>query len=390
MKPLAWIGLDTEPGGASRFEAAIYSLLVFVPIALAVRFLNLGGIWLFATSAAAIIPLAKILSTATEHLASRLGAGIGGLLSATFGNAVEMIIAFFALQAGLYDVVKASITGTIMGNMLFVLGLSIFLGGIGREKQTFNRTAAGVSASQLTLAAAGLFIPAAFVLTTPASVATTDLIEELSVGVALLLLVGYAGQMVFTLGTHKHLYSGVGADTIDEGNPDDGDSDSGNDTGAESFDHSWTIRHSLIVLVGTTVVVSVMAEMLVEGLEYLTNTLGLSELFVGVVIVALVGGAAENVIAVTMAMKNKMELALNVVMGSTLQISLFVAPVLVLLGLVMNRPLSLTFNLFEVATVIVTIMIANGITRDGESNWFEGVQLLITYAIIAVAFFFHP
>lgn len=306
-----------------------------------------------------------------------------------------MIIAFFALQAGLYEVVKASITGTIIGNMLFVLGLSIFLGGLGREKQTFNRTAAGVSASQLTLATAGLFIPAAFVLTTPSSVLTTDLTEELSLGVALLLLVGYAAQMTFTLRTHKHLYAGAAVDTTVDVHDDSDSSGKGNargnvDSDLHSFAQGWTLRHSLIVLVGATIVVAIMAEMLVDGLEYLTTTLGLSQLFVGVVIVALVGGAAENAIAVTMAMKNKMELALNVAMGSTLQIALFVAPVLVLLGSFINRPLTLTFNLFEVAAVVVTMLIANGITHDGESNWFEGVQLLITYAIIAVAFFFHP
>jgi Ca2+:H+ antiporter len=349
----------------------LYALLIFVPIALLVKVLGLGDGLLFLTSAAAVIPLAKILSTATERLAAQVGSGIGALLSATFGNAVEMIIAFFALQAGLFEVVKASITGTILGNVLFVLGLAMLVGGWGREKQTFNRTAAGVSASQLLLAAAGLFVPAAFVLTTPASVLTTDLREELSIGVAVLLLVGYVAQLLFSLRTHRHLYAEGGEDATEHG-------------------PRWSVRHAVAVLLGATVVVSVMAELLVDGLEYLTTTLHLSELFVGVVVVALVGGAAENVTAVLAARRDQMPLALNIVMSSTLQIALFVAPVLVLLGALINRPLTLTFNLFEVAAVLITMLIANAITNDGESNWFEGVQLLIAYAILAVAFFFHP
>ena len=368
---LAAIGLDTgKPGGASALEIGIYSLLVFVPIALVVELLGLGNGWLFLTSAAAIIPLAKILSTATEQLAAKVGTGLGGLLSATFGNAVEMIIAFFALQAGLYEVVKASIAGAIMGNVLFVLGLAILIGGLGKEKQVFNRTAAGVSASQLTLAAAGLFIPAAFVLTTPDSLLTTDLREELSIGVAVLLLLGYVMQLIFSLRTHKHLYA-EGEDEAEHGT-------------------SWSTRHAVIVLVAATVLVAIVAEWLVSGLEFLTESLHLSELFVGVVVVALVGGAAESVTAISVARKDKMPLALNIVMSSTLQIALFVAPVLVLIGFFIGRPLDLTFNLFEVATIMTTMLIANAITHDGESNWFEGVQLLIAYALIAVAFFFHP
>jgi len=291
-------------------------------------------------------------------------------LSATFGNAVEMIIAFFALQAGLYEVVQASIAGSILGNVLFVLGLSMFVGGLGREKQTFNRTAAGSAATQLTLATVGLFIPAAFVLTTPASLLTTDLKEELSLGVAGFLLLGYIAQLLFNLRTHKHLYQEEG--------------------GTAEAGAGWSRRHATLVLLGTTIVVAVVAELLVAGLEYLTTTLHFSELFVGVVLVALVGGAAESVTAVTLASKNQMPLAVNIVMSSTLQIALFVAPVLVLLGFAIGRPLDLNFNLFVIAAIVMTMLIANTITHDGESTWFEGVQLLIAYAILAVAFFFHP
>jgi Ca2+:H+ antiporter len=371
-RPLAAIGLDLNDPDTSIVTKVIYALLIFVPIAAIVEVLNLGGLWIFLTAAAAIIPLAKILSTATEHVAHHTGAGIGGLLSATFGNAVEMIIAFFALQAGLFEVVQASIAGTILGNVLFVLGLAMFFGGLGREKQHFNRAAAGASATQLTLAVAGLFIPAAFVLTSPATQVTTELREELSIGVAILLLLGYVAHLLFALRTHAHLYTG-----------EEGEGHGGHGV-------FWSRGHATAVLLGATVLVALVAEWLVGGLEYLTETLGLSELFVGVVLVALVGGAAENVTAVTLARKNQMPLTLNIVMSSTLQITMFVAPVLVLIGFVIGQPLTLTFNVFEVAAIVMTLLIANTITHDGESTWFEGIQLLIAYAILAVAFFFHP
>lgn len=371
LRALAWIGLDmTGPERASIFQILIYALLIFIPIAIAVRFLHLGEVWLFITAAAAIIPLAKILGTATEELAMRVGSGVGGLLNATFGNAVEMIIAFFALQAGLFEVVKASITGSILGNVLFVLGAAIYLGGLGRQKQEFNRTAAGVSATQMTLATSALFIPAAFALTTPANELTTELREELSIAVALILLGSYVAQLIFSLKTHKHLYS--------------------EEEDMELHGQVWSVRHSIIVLAGATVLVAIMAEILVEGVDYLTTTLGWSELFVGVILVALIGNAAEHLSAVIVAMKNKMDLAVNIAMGSTLQIAMFVAPVLVLVGFFTGQYLDLFFSLFEVAAVIVTMLIVNNITQDGESTWIEGVQLLALYAILAVAFFFHP
>lgn len=371
QRALAYIGLDlTRPGGASILEIIIYALLVFVPVAFLVSFLHLGELPLFITSALAIVPLAKMLGTATEELVVRVGPGIGGLLNATFGNAVELIIAFFALQAGLYEVVKASITGSIIGNVLFVLGLAIYLGGLGRDKQTFNKTAASVSSSQLILATSGLLIPAAFAFTTPPNEMTLTLREEVSLSVAILLLGSYIAQLVFTLKTHKHLYS--------------------NEEEVEMHGTTWSISHAVIVLVGATLFVAFMSEFLVEGIGYLTESLGLTELFVGVILVAIIGNAAEHLTAVLVAMKNKMDLAVGIAMGSTLQIALVVAPVLVLVGFFINRPLDLFFNLFELAAIGVTMLIAQAITQDGESNWFEGVQLLAAYAILALAFFFHP
>jgi Ca2+:H+ antiporter len=372
LKALAYIGLDmTGPDRASILQIIIYSLLVFVPITFIVGFLHLEKLWLFISASLAIVPLAKILGSATEELALRVGSGIGGLLNATFGNAVEMIIAFFALQAGLYDIVKASITGSIIGNVLFVLGLAIYLGGLGKEKQTFNRVAAGVSASQLVLATSALIIPAAFAFTSPAGSLDVTLRENLSVGMAILLLGSYVAQLIFSLRTHKHLYS--------EGEGD-----------MEMHGQAWSIKHSVIVLVLATVLVAFMSESLVEGVEFLTVELGLTELFVGVILVAIIGNAAEHLTAVIVAIKGKMDLAVGIAMGSTLQVALFVAPVLVLLGFFIGKPLDLFFNLFELAAIGVTMLIANAITQDGESNWFEGLQLLATYAILAVAFFFHP
>jgi Ca2+:H+ antiporter len=371
LRALAYIGLDmTGPNRASILQIGLYSLLLFIPVAFLVKYLHLGELLLFITSALAIIPLAKILGTATEELALRVGSGIGGLLNATFGNAVELIIAFFALQKGLYDIVKASITGSILGNVLFVLGLAIYLGGLGREKQTFNKTAAGVGATQFTLATLSLIIPAAFVLTSPGSESDTLLKEQLSIGVSIILLLSYGAQLIFFLRTHKHLYS--------------------QEEEMEMHGQVWSLPHSIGVLVGATVLVGFMAEMLIEGVDHLTTQLGLSELFVGVIVVALIGNAAEHLTAVLVAMKNKMDLAVNIAVGSSLQIALFVAPVLVLLGFFMNRPLDLVFNLFEVAAVVVSMFVVNSITQDGESNWVEGVQLLAAYAILGVAFFFHP
>lgn len=372
MKSLAYIGLDmTGPDRASILQIAIYALLIFVPVTFVFSFVHVDKLWLFISASLAIVPLAKILGAATEELALRVGSGIGGLLNATFGNAVEMIIAFFALQAGLYDIVKASITGSIIGNVLFVLGLSIYLGGLGKEKQTFNRTAAGVSASQLVLATSALIIPAAFAFTSPPDTLDTNLRESLSVGFAVLLLGSYIAQLIFSLRTHKHLYS--------EGEGD-----------MEMHGQAWSIKHSIIVLVVATVLVAFMSESLVEGVEFLTHELGLTELFVGVILVAIIGNAAEHLTAVIVAIKGKMDLAVGIAMGSTLQVALFVAPVLVLLGFFLGKPLDLFFNLFELAAIGVTMLIANAITQDGESNWFEGVQLLAAYAILAVAFFFHP
>lgn len=368
-RPLGYIGLTLQgPHAASIFERAIYSLLIFVPIALLVRVLGLSELVLFITSALAIVPLAKILGTATEELASRVGSGLGGLLNATFGNATELIIAIVALNAGLYEVVKASLTGSIIGNILFVLGLAMFLGGIGRQKQVFNRTGASANASQFALAAAGLAVPEFYILATHNETQLTA--QEISIGVAVVLLVAYVAQMIFSLRTHSFLYNESEA--------------------VEMHGARWSIGHALVVLGVTTVIIAILSELLVEGVEYLTTSLHWSETFVGVILVAIIGNAAEHMTAVTVALRDRMELALSIATGSTLQIALFVAPVLVFVGLIMGHPMDLVFGLFELVAMGIALLISNLVAQDGESNWLEGVQLLAAYAILAIAFFFVP
>ena len=381
LRVLSYFGLDLRgPSPATALEKGLALLYIFIPIALAIRFFHIGGeqngLFLFIASALAIVPLAKLLGTATEELAVRTGPGIGGLLNATFGNATELIIAFFALQRGLTEIVKASITGSIIGNILFVLGLAVFLGGIRRERQKFNRVAASASASQMTLAAIGLIIPAMFVLTTPQFRNFTEeqlnqnsLVETLSLAVAAILLLAYVAQLLFSLRTHKHLF----------GSEDEND----------MHGHVWSVRHSVIVLAIAAIAVGVISELLVEGVEYLTEEFGMSKLFVGVILVAIIGNAAEHLSAVTVAMKDKMDLAVNIATGSTLQIALFVAPVLVFAGFLIGQPMSLVFTMFELAAIGAAVLIVNLIAQDGETNWFEGLQLLAAYAILGIAFFFH-
>ncbi len=355
--------------GISAVDLVLYSMLIFVPIAFIVGFAGLGGIWEFLTSALAIVPMAKLLGTATEELSARVGSGLGGLLNATFGNATELIIAFFALQAGLTTVVKASITGSIIGNLLFVLGLAIVAGGARREKQTFNATAASASSSQMTVAIAALIIPAVFVAASATTSHSETTLEGISVAVAVILLLTYFAQLLFSLRTHSHLYQEEALEEV-----------GGN---------VWPIRKSLIVLAICAIIIGFLSEFLVQGVEYLTSTLGWNELFVGVILVAIVGNAAEHMSAVTVALKDRMNLSMSIALGSSTQIALFVAPLLVFVGYFMggSSQLTLLFHPVEIVGIVLAVLIVDIVSRDGESNWLEGVQLLAVYAILAVAFF---
>lgn len=341
-------------------------MLVFVPIAIVGYFLNISPIALFILSALAIVPLAKFIGEATEELTVYTGPAVGGFLNATFGNATEFIIGILALRAGLVEVVKASITGSIIGNLLLVLGMAIFFGGRKRTKQEFNPTAAKASGSTLLLAVVALVIPAIFLQTAPGI--GQNIIQELSIFVSIFMIIAYGSSLFFSLHTHKHLYTQDVAEV----------------------EAKWTKTKSISVLLVATLAVAFMSEILVGAIEPLVASLGWSELFIGVIFVAIIGNAAEHASAITVAMKNKMDLALQVSIGSATQIAMFVAPALVLVSLLFQEKMSLIFSTFELSAIIFSVFIVNSIVEDGESNWFEGVQLLMAYAIIAVAFFFHP
>lgn len=343
-------------------------MLAFIPVAIIAELLGAPHTVIFILSALAIIPLAKYIGDATEELTVYTGPALGGLLNATFGNATELIIAIFALKAGLTEVVKASLTGSIIGNLLLVLGISMIAGGWKREKQTFSKIGAKTSASTLLLAVVGFVIPAIFVSTSPNIPHQT--VEIVSIVVAICLILAYFGYLFFTLRTHKHLYSV--------------------DVAEEAHTSRWSKTKSILILLVATVAVAFMSEMLVGSIEPLAHAFGWTELFIGVIFVAIIGNAAEHASAVTVAIKNKMDLSLQVAVGSSTQIAMFVAPVLVLISLFFAEPMDLVFHTFELVVMIFAILITNSIIDDGESHWFEGVQLLITYIIIAVAFFFHP
>ena len=353
-------------------------LLVFVALAPLAEALHWGALSVFACSALAIVPLAGLMGEATERLASRLGAGVGGLLNATFGNAAELIIALVALQRGLYDVVKASLTGSIIGNVLLVLGVSMLAGGLRREKQTFDRSAAAASSTLLALAALAMLVPAVFHFVAEGQVARQALtrarevvIERtLSLEIAIVLFASYLLSLLFTLRTHKHLYAGAAA---------------------EHQHRPVRIVRAILTLLVATALVAWMSELLVGAVEEASRALGLTEVFVGVIVVAVVGNAAEHSTAVLVAMKNHMDLALNIAIGSSIQIALFVTPVLVFAShFAPHGAMDLRFSAFEVLAVLAAVGVVNLVAQDGESNWLEGALLLAVYVVLGLAFFFLP
>ncbi len=357
-------------GNLFRLENILNLLLVFVPVAFVLHWLEASSVAVFFTSAVAIIPLAGLMGRATEALAARLGEGIGGLLNATFGNAAELIIALMALRAGLHDVVKASITGSIIGNILLVFGLSILVAGLRSERLTFNRTAATMGATLLTLGGIGLIVPAVFHYVAVGQDPSHEL--ELSTEIAVVLFITYVLSLFFILRTHSHLYVGGAAE---EG---------------VSQESRWSTAWATIILIGATVFVALMSELLVESIEQAASALGMTDIFVGVILVAIVGNAAEHSTAIMVSLKNRMDLAMNIAIGSSLQIALFVAPVLVFASYLFGDPMDLRFTNFEVIAVVIAGAVINLLTSDGESNWMEGVQLLAVYVILAIAFFFMP
>jgi Ca2+:H+ antiporter len=335
-------------------------LLIAVPISIALELLHLSPVLIFAAACISIIPLSGYMGKATEEIAIYVGPRLGGLLNATFGNAAELIITIFALRAGLQDVVKASITGSIIGNLLLVAGLSMFLGGLKHKTQKFNRNAAGMHTSMLVMAVVGLIIPAVFLGGNHGAKAQT-----LSIGVAVLLMLVYILSLVFSLHTHKDVFRPT----------------------QEHNEHSeWSKAKALTVLLVATAFVALESEFLVSGIDPVVKTLGLSELFIGVIIIPIIGNAAEHSTAVMMALKNNMEIGLEIAIGSSTQIALFVAPLLVFLGYFLGNPLDLLFTSYELVAIVMGIVITSVVNMDGRSNWLEGAQLIAAYIIMALAF----
>ncbi|MFN2579088.1 MAG: calcium/proton exchanger [Pyrinomonadaceae bacterium] len=356
-------------------------LLVFVPIAIVVRFVPQlhNPTTLFIFSCLAIIPLAAWMGRSTEHLSKHLGSGVGSLLNATFGNAAELIIALFAIAKGLEGVVKASITGSIIGNLLLVMGFAFFSGGIKFAKQEFNRTVASASASALTLAAIGLTIPTVFhqvAAKVPVQSGGWTIAKEqhLSLAIAVVLFLTYMATLIFSLVTHRSLFAGELHES----------------SGSKPEGATWGMKRAALVLAATTALVALTSEFLVGTIEQARARLGLTEVFVGVIVVAIIGNAAEHSSAVLMARRNKMDLSIGIALGSSMQIALFVAPALIFASYLFGRPMHLEFSIPEVVAVIASIIIVEQITSDGESNWIEGIQLLSVYAILAILFFFLP
>lgn len=367
------IGVDSWP----------YLLSPLIPAAVIADLAEAPAAVVFFVSAIALIPPAAMMGRATEELAERSGNVVGGLLNVTFGNAPELIIALFALGRGLHEVVKASLIGSIIGNVLLVLGAAMLVGGLSggrsRRVQKFGQTAANVQSTMLLLAVAALIMPGVFALAQggglpQAGDARVDYggdLERLSFAVACVLILSYAAGLLFSLFTHSHLF-----------NPHEEES-SAEDRG------EWTTRRSVLSLAISGALVGVLSEILVGSIEETSQAIGLSEFFIGAIVVAIVGNAAEHWVAVLVAYKNKLSLAVNIAIGSSAQVALFVAPVLVLCSFVLGpHPMALVFNGFEMTAVAIAAIIANQVTQEGESTWYEGLQLLLVYAVLALTFGF--
>lgn len=353
------------------FKPRLEWLLIFLPVAVVLRFAGPAndGAALFICAGLAIIPLAGLMGRATEELGHHFGHGVGGLLNATFGNAAELIIALMALRRGLVEVVKASITGSIICNTLLVLGGAIVAGGTKYSEQRFNKVAVRTSTASLMLAAIGLLIPSVFHTTGGSrSVAwTAELEQNLSLAIAIVLFLTYACTLLFSLKTHRDLYTGEQSDDAHA---------------------SWSRTRALLVLVVATAFVAWLSEFLVDTIEAARKQFGFSEVFVGVVVVAIVGNAAEHATAVVMARKNKMDLSIGIAVGSSMQIALFLAPVLVFASYFLGSPMTLEFTIPEVVSVIVAVFIVAQISGDGKSNWLEGAQLLSVYLVLGILFYY--
>lgn len=342
----------------------IYYLFIFIPISIILHIFNFGSATVqFLTTGFAIVPLAALIGESTEELAKYTGPKLGGFLGATFGNVTELIISIFALRSGLFDVVKASVAGSLIGNVLLVLGFSMFAGGIKYKTQKFSKKNVNTSLNLLTLAVIGLIIPA--VCTDNLKLFNVNPLkyEGLSIAIAIIMLILYLCSLYFSFFTHRDIFGSE----------------------HELVYPKWSKTKSISILIIATLMVALESDMLVGNIEPMTIQLGLSTLFVGLIIIPIIGNAAEHSTAVIMAMKNKMDIAIEISVGSSLQIILFIAPLLVLISLFF-KPMTLIFNLYEILSLVVAIIIANKVCTDGESNWLEGLQLISVYLILAVTF----
>jgi len=355
-----------------------YLLVPLIPVAIVLEFMHADAVAVFAASALGVIPTAALMGRATEELAARSGPGLGAFLNVTFGNAPELIIALFALGAGLHEVVKASIAGSILGNILLVLGVSMLVGGAKRDRQRFELRAATAQSLMLLLATVAMIMPAIFQLVaggglpapTARAVQFSHALQALSVGVAVVLLASYAAGLLFSLKTHAHLF-----------NPSHDEADHGGEP--------WPVRKSVIMLAIAGAAVGWMSEILVHSITEASATIGLSPFFVGVIVVAIVGNAAEHWVAVYFAARDRIGISVNIAVGSAAQIALFVAPVLVLASFVIGPfPMPLVFNGFEIGAIFLAVIIGNEVTQRGESTWYEGLQLLAIYAVLGLTFYF--
>ena len=340
-------------------------MLVFIPISILAKFLNTSDSIMFILACLSIIPLAGLIGESTEEISFYSGAKIGGFLNGTFGNATELITSFFALKEGFFDVVKSSISGSVVGNILLVIGASMLAGGIKYKTQKFNKKVSEVSSTMLLFSVLGLCIPALFTHTVSPKLLNTRY-EGLSVFVAIIMIIIYVLSLFFSFSTHKDIYN--------------------NNDEKQGGTSKWSLKKAIFVLIFSTVLIAIESEFLVNGIEPITESLGWSQFFVGIIVIPIIGNAAEHTTAIVMARKNEMDVALEIAIGSSLQIILFVAPVLIFLSLFFT-PMSIVFNPFELIALIASVLIANRVSNDGESNWLEGVQLLAVYLIIAASFF---
>ncbi|HEV2722928.1 MAG TPA: calcium/proton exchanger [Thermoanaerobaculia bacterium] len=349
-------------------RAAQYVFYATIPVAIWLQFAHVAVVWEFVFSCAAVIPIAAWIGISTEQLARRMGPTYGALFNATFGNFAELVIAIFAIRAGLPDVVRASFAGSVLGNLLFVAGVSMIAGGYNRGSLKFNALAAESQAGQMILATAAVLVPALFFRMTAQN---HQLIHAVSIGTAVILIVSYALGLLFVFKTHAEQLSAVSAPP-------------------EEHERPWPLRRAILLLFFASALMGLVAEGLVEAVRQAGHAWGVNDVFMGFIVIAIVGNAAEHSTAVVLAMRNQMDTALNIAMQSSVQIALFVTPVMVFLSYPLGHPLDLLFTPFEILACTLGIAIFAYLVMDGETNWYEGVQLLAVYAIIAVALYFLP